>query len=235
MWQPAQSATIPLHRPQQLRETALSQMPSTDSPEAVLAYLSRYTHRVAISNHRLVNIDANTVALRWKGYGIKRGDRLSVMRLPTFEFFRRFLMHVLPDRFHRIRHCGAPVAEQWARKSAQDSERPDQPNQTCHTKTPGTPHIARTMPQLRRHHAYHRNLPARAKPLNPRATKETGRMMKSPSAIQPLIRRVREIAEKLALGTRRARAAARSFGYGPLCPDIRRLSLRSNAPIWRRV
>jgi len=75
-------------------------------PEAVLAYLSRYTHRVAISNHRLVSADASTVAFRWKDYRIKRGDRMKVMRLPTSEFIRRFLIHVLPSGFHRIRHTG---------------------------------------------------------------------------------------------------------------------------------
>lgn len=75
-------------------------------PEAVLAYLSRYTHRVAISNHCLVSADASTVAIRWKDYRIKRGDRMKVMRLPTSEFIRRFLIHVLPSCFHRIRHTG---------------------------------------------------------------------------------------------------------------------------------
>ena len=75
-------------------------------PEAVLAHLSRYTHRVAISHHRLTSADADTVAFRWKHYRIKTGDRQKVMRLETGEFIRRFLMHVLPDRFHRIRHYG---------------------------------------------------------------------------------------------------------------------------------
>ena len=80
--------------------------PPFGGPEAVLAYLSRYTHRVAISNRRLVSADADTVAFRWKDYRIKRGDRMKVMRLDTHEFIRRFLMHVLPDGFHRIRHYG---------------------------------------------------------------------------------------------------------------------------------
>lgn len=80
--------------------------PPFGGPEAVLAYLSRYTHRVAISNQRLVSADANTVAFRWKDYRIKRGDRQKVMRLATPEFIRRFLIHVLPDGFHRIRHYG---------------------------------------------------------------------------------------------------------------------------------
>jgi hypothetical protein len=75
-------------------------------PEAVLAYLSRYTHRIAISNHRLMSADANTVAFRWKDYRIKRGDRMKAMHLPTSEFIRRFLIHVLPSGFHRIRHTG---------------------------------------------------------------------------------------------------------------------------------
>lgn len=80
--------------------------PSFGGPEAVLAYLSRYTHRVAISNHRLINTDGDTVSFRWKDYRIKRGDRMKTMRLPTDEFIRRFLIHVLPSGFHRIRHAG---------------------------------------------------------------------------------------------------------------------------------
>ena len=80
--------------------------PPFGGPEAVLAYLSRYTHRVAISNHRLVSTDAGTVAFRWKDYRIKKGDRMNVMRLTTDEFIRRFLIHVLPSGFHRIRHTG---------------------------------------------------------------------------------------------------------------------------------
>lgn len=72
----------------------------------MLAYLSRYTHRVAISNSRLVSADAATVAFRWKDYRIKRGDRQRVMRLANGEFIRRFLLHVLPDGFHRIGHYG---------------------------------------------------------------------------------------------------------------------------------
>lgn len=80
--------------------------PPFGGPEAVLAYLSRYTHRVAISNHRLVSADADTVAFRWKDYRIKHGDRMKTMRLLASEFIRRFLNHVLPSGFHRIRHSG---------------------------------------------------------------------------------------------------------------------------------
>lgn len=80
--------------------------PPFGGPEAVLAYLSRYTHRIAISNSRLISAEADNVAFRWKDYRIKHGDRMKVMRLDTHEFIRRFLIHVLPDGFHRIRHYG---------------------------------------------------------------------------------------------------------------------------------
>ena len=86
--------------------------PPFGGPEAVLAYLSRYTHRVAISNSRLISADTNTIAFQWKDYRVKSGDRRSVMRLSTSEFIRRFLIHVLPDRFHRIRHYGLLASAQ---------------------------------------------------------------------------------------------------------------------------
>jgi hypothetical protein len=86
--------------------------PPFGGPEQVLAYLSRYTHRVAISNSRLISANADTVAFRWKDYRIKRGDRMKVMRLDTHEFIRRFLIHVLPDGFHRIRHYGLLASAQ---------------------------------------------------------------------------------------------------------------------------
>ena len=86
--------------------------PPFGGPEAVLAYLSRYTLRVAISNSRLVSADANTVVFKWKDYRAKDGGKRSVMRLATDEFIRRFLIHVLPDRFHRIRHYGLLASSQ---------------------------------------------------------------------------------------------------------------------------
>ena len=73
-------------------------------PEAVLAYLSRYTHRVAISNHRLLEANQSGVTFRYKDYRIDGPGRYKTMTLPTHEFIRRFLMHVLPKGFHRIRH-----------------------------------------------------------------------------------------------------------------------------------
>ena len=75
-------------------------------PQAVLAYLSRYTHRVAISNRRLIAVDEHSVTFRWKDYRADRRDRQKVMTLATGEFIRRFLIHVLPQGFHRIRHYG---------------------------------------------------------------------------------------------------------------------------------
>jgi hypothetical protein len=75
-------------------------------PEAVLAYLSRYTHRIAISNRRLVKADENGVTFRWKDYRVEGPGRYKTMTLPVDEFIRRFLSHVLPKRFHRIRHYG---------------------------------------------------------------------------------------------------------------------------------
>jgi len=75
-------------------------------PEAVLAYLSRYTHRVAISNSRLIALDDNEVTFKWKDYRVKDGDMHKTMALPIAEFMRRFLIHVLPSGFHRIRHYG---------------------------------------------------------------------------------------------------------------------------------
>ena len=75
-------------------------------PEAVLAYLSRYTHRVAISNSRLIALDRNGVTFRWKDYRVEGRDRYKAMTLATDEFIRRFLIHVLPNGFHRIRHYG---------------------------------------------------------------------------------------------------------------------------------
>ena len=75
-------------------------------PQAVLAYLSRYTHRVAIANSRLIDCDRAGVSFRWKDYRAEGQHRQKVMTLSTAEFIRRFLIHVLPSGFHRIRHYG---------------------------------------------------------------------------------------------------------------------------------
>ena len=75
-------------------------------PAAVLAYLSRYTHRVAISNGRLIAMDEHNVSFKWKDYRAKGKTRHKSMTLGAGEFMRRFLLHVLPTGFHRIRHYG---------------------------------------------------------------------------------------------------------------------------------
>ena len=75
-------------------------------PGAVLAYLSRYTHRIAIANSRLVVFDGERVTFKWKDYRAKADNRYKLMTLDVDEFIRRFLIHVLPDGFHRIRHYG---------------------------------------------------------------------------------------------------------------------------------
>jgi hypothetical protein len=89
--------------------------PPFAGPEAVLAYLSRYTHRVALSNRRLLAFDDAGVTFRYKDYRRDDGQRQRVMTLATNEFIRRFLLHVLPRGFHRIRHYGLLAAS--ARKS----------------------------------------------------------------------------------------------------------------------
>ena len=80
--------------------------PPFSGPEAVLAYLARYTHRVAISNHRLIALDEAGVTFRYKDYRRDAADRRRTMTLDPDEFIRRFLLHVLPKGFHRIRHYG---------------------------------------------------------------------------------------------------------------------------------
>ena len=75
-------------------------------PAAVLAYLARYTHRVAIANSRLITLDARGVTFKWKDYRAKGKTKYKTMTLSAAEFMRRFLLHVLPSGFHRIRHYG---------------------------------------------------------------------------------------------------------------------------------
>ena len=72
----------------------------------MLAYLSRYPHRVAISNSRLIRCDGQNVTFRYKDYRRSGSDRQQVMTLPAHEFIRRLLLHILPTGFHRIRHYG---------------------------------------------------------------------------------------------------------------------------------
>jgi Putative transposase/Transposase zinc-binding domain len=91
-------------------------------PEEVLRYLARYTHRVAISNRRLVACDDNGVTFKWKDYRIEGPERYQTMRLATDEFIRRFLMHVLPAGFHRIRYYGLLASGKRAENVARARE-----------------------------------------------------------------------------------------------------------------
>jgi hypothetical protein len=88
------------------REWVVYTEPPFGGPAAVLAYLSRYTHRTAIANSRLVAFDGERVTFKWKDYRAKGDARYKLMTLDADEFIRRFLIHVLPDGFHRIRHYG---------------------------------------------------------------------------------------------------------------------------------
>ncbi len=170
--------------------------PPFGGPEAVLAYLSRYTHRVAISNHRLVSADAETVAFRWKDYRIKHGERQKVMSLATPEFIRRFLMHVLPGGFHRIRHYGLLASAARKANIAHIREllgqRPivQDPQEVAETNPA---HPARTMSLLRRPDAHRRDLPSRAKTLIPRTAPGAGCMTKRPSLVNRIPRRAAAI------------------------------------------
>jgi hypothetical protein len=95
-----------VHRLGELRrvEWVVYAKPPFGSPEQALAYLGRYTHRVAIANSRLVSINDREVAFRWRDY--RHHGKSKVMTLAADEFIRRFLLHTLPDGFHRIRHYG---------------------------------------------------------------------------------------------------------------------------------
>ena len=91
-------------------------------PRQVLRYLSRYTHRIAISNRRLLSADQNGVAFGYKDYRIEGPARYKTMTLATDEFIRRFLIHVLPKGFHRIRYYGFLTSQSRARNVARIRE-----------------------------------------------------------------------------------------------------------------
>ena len=107
-------------------------------PEQVLAYLSRYTHRVAISNSRPIAADATGVTFRYKDYRIKGPGRYKSMMLKPAEFIRRFLIHVLPNGFHRIRHYGLLASGTKTETIARAREliAPVTPAQTAHQPQP---------------------------------------------------------------------------------------------------
>jgi len=135
--------------------------PPFGGPEAVLAYLSRYTHRIAISNRRLIALDEAGVTFRYKDYRRHGDARHRTMTLSADEFIRRFLVHVLPKGLHRIRHYGllasagrkanlAHARELLCRSSA------DQDPGACLLRE-ATP----VVPLLRRAHDRHRELRGR--------------------------------------------------------------------------
>jgi predicted Zn-ribbon and HTH transcriptional regulator len=113
-------------------------------PEAVLAYLSRYTHRVAISNRRLIAVEETGVTFKYKDYRIEGPHRYKTMTLATGEFIRRFLIHVLPKGFHRIRHYGLFANGNRAENIARAREllatpAPQQQPETTATSEPDQP------------------------------------------------------------------------------------------------
>jgi hypothetical protein len=110
-------------------------------PKAVLAYLARYTHRVAISNSRLISADANSVTFKVKDYRVEGPGRYTTMTLATHEFIRRFLMHVLPKGLHRIRHYGLLANGNRAANLARMRELLDvaTPEPEPHDDTPAMP------------------------------------------------------------------------------------------------
>jgi len=107
-------------------------------PQQVLRYLSRYTHRIASSNRRLVAADGGGVSFRWKDYRIEGPGRWKTMTLTPHEFIRRFLVHVLPKRFHRIRHYGLLASADRAADIARARELLAVPTTPRQPETPET-------------------------------------------------------------------------------------------------
>jgi hypothetical protein len=118
-------------------EWYLYSKPPFGGPKAVLAYLSRYTHRVAISNRRLIAFNNNGVTFRFKDYRADGRARYKTMTLATDEFIRRFLIHVLPNGFHRIRHYGLFANGNRAANIARARQLLDVPSQPNEPDTPG--------------------------------------------------------------------------------------------------
>ena len=159
-------------------------------PKQVLRYLSRYTHRVAISNRRLVSADENGVTFKYKDYRIDGPGRYKTMTLATDEFIRRFLIHVLPKRFHRIRHYGllasgnraANIAR--ARQLLATPSRPKQPEPSEAAAARRAAHAAVSMSLLRWPHDHHRDLRTRLSAKTPphtRTANDQDRYLMTPS------------------------------------------------------
>lgn len=119
----------------------------------MLAYLGRYTHRVAIANSRMINMADDRVAFRWRDY--RHGARTKVMALDAHQFIRRFLLHMLPDGFHRIRHYGFLANGHRAPKCRK---------RRCRRRAPG---VDASLPMLRRGDGHARHLAVGQAPPNP--------------------------------------------------------------------
>ena len=126
----------------------------------MLAYLSRYTHRVAISNRRLIAFDETGVTFRYKDYRRDGADRQRTMTLSPDEFIRRFLLHVLPKGFHRIRHYGLLASAGRKANVARARELLAVPARNRGRGRRSAAGSASAMPLLRRSHGRHRDLPA---------------------------------------------------------------------------
>ena len=147
--------------------------PPFAGPEAVLAYLARYTHRVAIANSRLMALDERGVTFRYKDYRRNGQARYRTMTLGADEFIRRFLLHVLPKRFHRIRHygllasagCKANIARARELIAAPMPE-VDPPRRTTH-RSGHRDRSSPAVPVLRRPHDHCRGLCPRRRTARP--------------------------------------------------------------------
>ena len=152
--------------------------PPFAGPQAVLAYLARYTHRVAISNRRLVALDADGVTFRYKDYRRNGQERYRTMTLVPGEFIRRFLLHVLPKGFHRIRHYGLLASAARKANIARVREllaapEPETVRDETTRRCRGADRPSPAMPVLRRAHDHRRDLRARRRPARP-ASSEPG-------------------------------------------------------------
>ena len=145
--------------------------PPFGGPKQVLRYLARYTHRVAISNRRLIAADETGVTFKYKDYRIEGPPRYKTMTLAAHEFIRRFLIHVLPAGFHRIRHYGLFANGSRADNIARARELLNVPMPKAHhaagTETTEPTDPPPSLPVLRRSHDHHRDVRARRNPALP--------------------------------------------------------------------
>jgi hypothetical protein len=181
-------------------------------PEAVLAYLSRYTHRVAIANSRLIAFDEQGVTFRWKDYRLAGRDRYKQMTLATDEFIRRFLIHVLPKSLHRIRHYGLFAKSACADNIARARELLAVPKAKSEPNGPVVDDSKQTgLSMLRRSHDHHRGLRARcnaAESADSSDDRHQGRHLMSASQSCKSAHRARWL----------------STAHDRVCPDIRQSS-----------